>query len=665
MKTYNWRPFLERWSADWAGSPGARAESDPGLGGASAAEGPRGPWLGFAGADPGRIGALEERLGPDVVLPPTFRSFLAVTDGWRPAGTDVPLLGTTEGTRWYGDPRGPQGIDEAGREGASAEGASAEGASAEGEAAPAGLWGRALRLSGAVAGPEVLLDPGEVSADGEWAAYLHRGRPGGSPERYESFMELMQALFRSFHHGYRDTPGFENDTTRELDAEVEEARLACLRGEAVDGSLKVFADAEECGRPRARELRVQMEALLSGGRTRERVVGPLDDPLYGAELLPLAVAPGAVPPEGTAEEFRRGYAAGDRERAGEVLRAVVDRTFRYEASGPFGDAVDRAREQARWGDTEAAWHLLATAVADWEPYGDEHLAPVGLLADPLLGPVITAERGRYLLETPRGAQGRAGAAGAGAGAGDVVEDGATSWDDGLAWLADDASPDSGGSGLSGAGDGRDRAYRFVFARGVTPEALAGVVGQGPLLPPAGEDEVAAARSGPEGGELRRVARVGRCGDGWSFVHESRAHLSEAFVPERLTGLGESASVGGESVTVWCERGGGPSEPPSAFHLSYAEDGERVYGFTVRGEEIEEWGELPDPLDPEELFPEYEEEDDPEAVAPGLDPDDEYEALDALSEEFGICLPEFAIRHGRLPTVLTRSWLRPAEQGEPS
>ncbi|MFE3830516.1 SMI1/KNR4 family protein [Streptomyces sp. NPDC059092] len=598
MKTYNWRPFLERWSADWAGSPGARAreDADPGPDGASAAHAPREPWLGFAGADPGRISALEERLGPDVVLPPTYRSFLAVTDGWRPAGTDIPLLGTTDATRWYGDPHGLQEAEETVR---------------------AEMWGRALLLSVEADGPEVLLDPGDVSADGEWAAYLHRGRPDGAPERHASFMDLMQALFRSFHHGYRDTPGFENDTTRELDAEVERARLACLRGEAADSSLKVFTDAEECGRPRARGLRVQMEALLSGGGTRDRVVGPLDEP------------------------------------------------FRYEASGAFGDAVGAAREQARWGDTEAAWDTLADAVAYWEPSGDERIAPVGLLTDPLLGPVITPERGRYLLETPRSAEGRDPEAGTGHGIGaGIAEGGATSWDDGLAWLADEPSP----------GVQRDSSYRFIFVQGVSPEELAGRIGEGPpLLAPAGEDEVATARFGPESGERRPVARVGRCGDGWSFAYESRAHLSEALLPDRLTGLGDAASAGGESVTVWCERGGGLSAPPAAFHFSYAEDGERVYGFTVRGEEIEQWGELPDALDPEELFPEYEEdfEDQGEgfdgrfeedggsgAGGPGLDPDDEYEALAELADEFGISLPEFAIRHGRLHAVLTRPWLRP-------
>ncbi|MFE2941409.1 SMI1/KNR4 family protein [Streptomyces sp. NPDC059255] len=596
MKTYNWRPFLERWSADWAGSPGARArsDSDPGP------EAPGERWLGFAGAGPGRIGALEERLGPDVVLPPTFRSFLAVTDGWRPAGTGLRLLGTAEGTRWYGDAQERDGLW-----------------------GPDGLCGRALQLrvepDVAADQAEVLLDPGDVNADGEWAAYFHRPGSCDAPDRYESFMELMQALFRNFHRTYWNTPGFENDTTRELDAEVEEARLACLRGAAADAPLKVFTEAEECGRPHARGLRVELEALLNGGGT------------------------------------------GDRGTAGS--------TFRYEAPGPFGAAVDAAREQARWGDTEAAWDTLAAAAARWEPYGDERLGPVGLLADPLLGPVLTPERGRYLLETPRGAEGREPGVDARAGGGGeegVGEGKGVSWDDGLAWLADEPSL---------AAD-REGGYRFVFVQGVPPEELARRIGRGPLLAPAGEDELTGARSGPEEpehGERRPVARVGLCGDGWSFAYESRAQLSEAFLPERLSGLGESASAGAESVTVWCERGGRLSAQPGAFHFSYAEDGQRVYGFTVRGEEIEQWGELPGSLDPEELFPAYEEdehdgydeddEDQGAGVEPlGLDPDDEYEALTALSDEFGISLPEFALRHGRLHTVRMRPWLRPPGAG---
>ncbi|RDG36247.1 SMI1/KNR4 family protein, partial [Streptomyces corynorhini] len=145
MKTYNWRPFLERWSADWTGSPAVLGRED----GAGA--------LGFAPAGEERVAALEARLG--MALPPTYRSFLATTDGWRAAGTGIRLLGTADGVRRHGD-----GGDR---------------------------WSRALLLSAgsdtsdasgvsdASDGTEVLLDPDEVSADGEWAAYLRRpGRAG-------------------------------------------------------------------------------------------------------------------------------------------------------------------------------------------------------------------------------------------------------------------------------------------------------------------------------------------------------------------------------------------------------------------------------------------------------------------------------------------------------
>lgn len=126
------------------------------------------------------------------------------------------------------------------------------------------------------------------------------------------------------------------------------------------------------------------------------------------------------------------------------------------------------------------------------------------------------------------------------------------------------------------------------------------------------------------------------------------------------------SRGTKSVTVWCERGGRSAALPGIFHFSYAEDGERVYGFTVRDGETEEWGAIPDALDPGHLFPDaaldWEEEDADDDSNSGsdsgsegswaLDPDDEYESLDAIAEVFGVSLPRFAIRHGRLHAVAT-------------
>ncbi|MFF2525693.1 SMI1/KNR4 family protein [Streptomyces liangshanensis] len=544
MKIYNWRPFLDRWSADWIDSPHAEGRED------AAEEVVRDRWLGFAPAGAERIAGLEDRLGTE--LPPSFRSFLAVTDGWRPAGTGVPLLGTVDGVHWH--------------------------------------KGAELRLSVASDLTDLLLDPGDMNGDGEWAAYLCRSWSGEPPVRYESFLDLMQALFRDFHRGSA-VPEFVNATTRELDAAVEEARVACLAGEDIDGQLDVFEDAVEHGRPRAGAFRAELAALLDGR--------PGD---VGARPLP------------------------------------------YEPDGPFRVAVDTAREQARWGDTDAAWRTLATAVGTWEPYGNEQVAPVGLLADPVLGPVITPERGRYLLETPRGGgrRVRGGEAGGGWDAPGLV-----SREVGLTWLADHVAQ---------PGD-----YRFVLVRGVSPEEVAARVGEGVLLPPGDEGEFQRRSFGPD---ARPVVRVGSAGEGWSFAFGT---VLEPFRSGQLADPGERASRGTEAVTVWVERGDTAAARPGAFYFSYAEDGRRVYGFAVRGDEIEEWGDVPEALDPEELFPgaevpedveeEYVEHAEYAGPAPvALEVDDEFEALDALTDFFGVALPQLALRRGRLHAVAARPWI---------
>jgi hypothetical protein len=128
--------------------------------------------------------------------------------------------------------------------------------------------------------------------------------------------------------------------------------------------------------------------------------GLATDPRYAPELLPLLVG----------EQARNG-------------------TYRYAPDGSFGEAVERARERARWGNTDEAWRTLMNALPLWEPLGPDHLAPLAWVADPLLGPLLTPERGEELLSTPRGGQrGAAPSPAAGTDPG------------GLAWLAE---PDPG------------------------------------------------------------------------------------------------------------------------------------------------------------------------------------------------------------------------------
>ncbi len=55
--------------------------------------------MGFDGASEGDIQALEVRLG--IRLPPTYRQFLAVSDGWRTLGINEPGLNPTSRVEWF------------------------------------------------------------------------------------------------------------------------------------------------------------------------------------------------------------------------------------------------------------------------------------------------------------------------------------------------------------------------------------------------------------------------------------------------------------------------------------------------------------------------------------------------------------------------------------
>ncbi|WP_280420125.1 SMI1/KNR4 family protein [Nocardia carnea] len=88
----NWRPWLELWSEEriTAGDPG---ELDPAV--------VQQRWLGYAPAAEADVAAVEERLG--VRLPPSYRSFLLTTDGWRHAGEFVSQLRDTTDLGWLRD----------------------------------------------------------------------------------------------------------------------------------------------------------------------------------------------------------------------------------------------------------------------------------------------------------------------------------------------------------------------------------------------------------------------------------------------------------------------------------------------------------------------------------------------------------------------------------
>ncbi|MFE4546571.1 SMI1/KNR4 family protein [Streptomyces sp. NPDC056785] len=440
-----WRPFLEQWSAEWI------AGHDPDKDAPLAQEVVRDAWLGFAPASEAEVAAAEARLGRR--LPPSLREFLLVTNGWRDAGNFIYRLAGAAELEWLRDTDDRTWIEvwedlaeddvEEDEDGEEAFGVQ-----------EAKVLARCLRLSLEGDAAVMLLDPDDVGVDGEWAAYWLASWSGEGPERYDSFHGLMRRQWVSFH-ALRKPPGATRD---HWDAEVERARCEALAG-AVDGPLSVFAQAHEYGRERADVLSMQMKAML--GDWRGHIASLMwyrpgnDDlllsPLFAAELLPLLVRqdqlahPHDLRPLPRLKEHApapvRAVVADYEARAAEpgfrltfggpefdaAVHAVADRlagqpAFQapdeppirtgpivvtlYAGGGPRPEPdpmSDPAKVRtARAGLCDEAWPELRAALRLWHPVCEDHIAPISLFADPVLAQLITPDRGREILATPRG-----------------------------------------------------------------------------------------------------------------------------------------------------------------------------------------------------------------------------------------------------------------------
>ncbi|MET9816716.1 SMI1/KNR4 family protein [Streptomyces sp. NPDC006355] len=617
---FDWRSFLLKWSGEWADSlpdDDTRSADD------EAAWQAR--WLGFPPASEERIAAMEERLGRR--MPPSYREFLKVSDGWRHAGGFVWLLAGTKDARWHDNESGLADLMEEYLD---------EDAGPE-ERQEADLWRRGLQLDVEADATYVLLDPEDVAEDGEWAVYTWASWRAAPPERHANFLAFMQDMHREFHslraHRDDEEPEFANDTTRELDARMEEARLRALRGDWEQAG-RALDEAKEYGRPRAAGLGDQIRRLL-GETSMVYFDGLVTDPRYAPELLPPLVA------EHAAHSYRDDstllfHLRGADEDLVSLAYATLDQvrngTYRYAPAGPFGEAVERARELARWGDSDGAWRTLTDALPLWEPLGPDHLAPLAWVADPLLGPLLTPERGRELLSTPRGGQeGEAPPPGAGLDPG------------GLAWLAE---PDPGNNRTS---------YRFVLVEGVGPEELPGRLADGDGAVLNEPMTLWEARRGSLGSRQefssfddRALMAVGRAGAGWSFAFDGDP---APFDQRRFVSPAAAAGAGTRAVVVWSGLRSWHGEP--FFHLSLALDGVEQYAFTHADGETRRSGEIPRALDPSRFF----------GGAPEDSAEVERSLLEAVGGEFGVSLPRHAIVNGRLHTFTTRSWTRPPRDGE--
>ncbi|CAM5345297.1 hypothetical protein SGLAM104S_09043 [Streptomyces glaucescens] len=122
---------------------------------------------------------MEERLGRR--MPPSYREFLRVSDGWRHAGGFVWLLAGTADARWHDNESGLADLFEEYLD---------EDAEPE-ERREADLWRRGLQLDVESDITHVLMDPEDVDEDGEWAVYTWASWLAAPPERHANFLEFM------------------------------------------------------------------------------------------------------------------------------------------------------------------------------------------------------------------------------------------------------------------------------------------------------------------------------------------------------------------------------------------------------------------------------------------------------------------------------------------
>src|SRR5690242_19769381 len=101
MGRYEWNQFLTEWSreiivsrqfAEWRAHPGHENKGDytPDV----LASG----WLGYPGATEKQIAEAEARLG--ITLPPDYREFLEITNGWRWTDSFIERIWPVEEIQW-------------------------------------------------------------------------------------------------------------------------------------------------------------------------------------------------------------------------------------------------------------------------------------------------------------------------------------------------------------------------------------------------------------------------------------------------------------------------------------------------------------------------------------------------------------------------------------
>jgi hypothetical protein len=188
LPPHDWQSLLARWSAEWLRiEEYAVTLPDEVL---------QSGWLGFPPASEEAIRAAEQRLC--VALPPSYRVFLLVSDGWRRTSSFIDRLFSVQeidrfaslNPEWLAVwTRKLSGVSEAEHR--------RYGDPAHDITFCTEYLHEAIQISHEGDQAVYLLNPAIVAPDGEWEAWLFASWMPGA-RRYPSFWALMQAEYASF-----------------------------------------------------------------------------------------------------------------------------------------------------------------------------------------------------------------------------------------------------------------------------------------------------------------------------------------------------------------------------------------------------------------------------------------------------------------------------------
>jgi hypothetical protein len=197
MNAEAWRSLLQQWSHDMIIDDDFLVDEVP-------PEVVDSGWLGYAGASEEQLVAAEHRLG--VQLPPSYRTFLQVTNGWRQITSYINQLCSTENVDWFATQH--QSLidlwveNELGVPPVSDKDYLVYGEEVEILAFRPQYLQTALQISERTDDSVYLLNPQIVTADGEWEAWLFANWVPGA-FRYRSFWDMMQSEHISFINSRR------------------------------------------------------------------------------------------------------------------------------------------------------------------------------------------------------------------------------------------------------------------------------------------------------------------------------------------------------------------------------------------------------------------------------------------------------------------------------